>query len=331
MNYRWLSIMTFLLISCQSARQKNAPDISKIQLNMPVVHWEKDFLSMDTLHLERELAKLKSKYGVFYNDFLFSIAAFSPREKDNNLQIRNFIAEYKPLADSIAHYIPNLVAPLKQIENGLKRAKVYFPHIALPGRIITYIGPIDSYGAFIDEGNIAVGLQQFLGPNYTGYQTAYINSLFGDQKINCFSPAYIAPTAILAWITHEFPDEPGNLRMIDKMVEEGRKLYVLKCLLPELPDSLLFGYDRQQMEWCARHSSEIDDYFESRKLFDTDKAEIIIQYLSDQQSAENQPKDFPNNIGKYVGYNIVSAFMIHEPDLKLIELLSLPLQEIANR
>lgn len=306
---------------------KKGPNIRKVKLDIQVDHFEEDFFGLQTktnaLQFKKGLAVLKAKYGPFYEDFLYNIAAFSMGEPDSVLysQIRDFIMSRQPIYDSIAYYIPHLDKELKKIENALKRARVYFPELPLPGRVITYIGPIDGFGSFASEAGLCVGLQQFLGPNFPGYQSDYLLSLFGKQRLQQFSPDYLAPLAIETWINREFPDQAGHYSLKDKMIEEGRKLYVLKSLLPNQPDSLIFGYSASQMQWCQHNSYLIKRYFEKEKLLKIKNPEIIVTYINDNQRPDSLPAEFPNNVGKYLGYLLVKNYMEDQGNTDLTALM----------
>lgn len=310
MHYKWYICFAVLLCSCQSPLKKEkGPDISKVKLDMTIDRFEKSFFALDTNHLDQGLIALKKRYGVFYDNFLYSIATFSPKNEDLNKGISQFIRTNKTLSDQIDRYFPDLDRDLKPIENALKRAKVYFPAKKIPDRLITYIGPLDSYGIFIDKNSIAIGLQQFLGIQYPGYQSEYMENLFGKQRLKCFSKEYIPVAAIAAWISYAFPRKSGIIRLKDKMMEDGRALYAVKKLLPEVPDTLLFGYSKKQLDWCNGHKSEIYDYFEKGKLFETKDPELIFEYTSDQMTAEGLPKECPYNIGKYIGFTLIKRYM----------------------
>lgn len=314
---------------CKEGKRKG-PNIRKVKLDIRVDHFEKDFFALDTNthYTSEQLERLKTKYGYFYEDFLYNIAAFSMDDAVLPEEVKKFIAENRYLYDSIEDYIPHLDRQLKRIENALKRAKIDFPDLPLPSRIITYIGPMDGYGCFASKAGLAIGLQQFLGPGFIGYQSDYLLSLFGRQRLHQFAPDYIAPSAISSWISKAFPDKAGRFTLKDKMIEEGRKLYVLKSLLPDLPDSLIFGYSGKQMSWCENNTYLIKKYFEHEKLLKTQKPEIIVEYISDNQRPDNLPMEYPNNIGKYLGFLYVKEYMEDNRKTSLSILMSLDLWEI---
>lgn len=325
------SIFFLFFISCQGKRKEKTPDISQVHLSLPIEHFERDFFAMSAKgDLSTNLKALKKKYGAFYTDFLYSIAAFSPRQDDDPVASAvSFIQKYKSVADSIPIYYPKLERHLAQIEAGLKRAKVYFPKALIPQRIITYVGPFDSYGAFYADKYLAIGLQQFLGPDYKAYQSDYLINLYGSQKIHTFSENYIPATALRTWLDGTFPQKTGHLRLIDLMVEEGRKIYALKRLLPQTDDKILLGYSLQQFQWCENTQSSLMHYFSKDNLFETQQPEQIIQYTSDQFIGPGLPDKFPSNIGKFIGWKLVSKYMDNHKNCSLQDLFQLNLQEIA--
>ncbi|UAY57177.1 gliding motility protein GldB-related protein [Arachidicoccus terrestris] len=325
MRRNWIIFVMACVVcyfGCKAGKRKG-PNIRKVKLDIKVDHFEKDFFALDTNthYMSEGLKRLKTQYGYFYEGFLYNIAAFSMDDAVLPDEMNKFIVENRYLYDSIDDYIPHLDRQLKKIENALKRAKIYFPHLSLPGRIITYIGPVDGYGCFASKAGLAIGLQQFLGPGFTGYQSDYLLSLFGQQRLHQFTPDYIAPSVIGSWIAKIFPDKAEQYTLKDKMIEEGRKLYVLKALLPDLPDSLIFGYSGKQMTWCANNTYLIKKYFEHEKLLQIQNPEIIVEYMSDNQRPDDLPMEYPNNIGKYLGFLYVKEYMKDHPKINLPQLM----------
>jgi len=315
--------------NCHSGKNVG-PNIRKVKLELPVSHFENDFFKLDTNNLVSGLDSLKVKYGYFYTDYMYNIAAFSMEDETFYIQIKHFIRTNRQIYDSVSYYIPHLDKQLHELENAIKRAKVYFPELSMPPRIITYIGPIDGYGSFASKEGLAVGLQQFFGTQYTGYQNQqdYLESLFGSQRLKQFTPDYIAPAAITSWINRTFPDKSGHYTLADKLIEEGRKIYVLKALLPELSDSAIFGYTGEQMKWCNNNSILIKRYFEHENLLKTKNPEKIVTYLSDNLRPDSLPEAFPNNIGKYLGFLMVRDYMVDHKKITLPHLMELELWNV---
>ena len=313
-------------------QHKKGPNISKVKLDIQVDHFEKDFFSLDTNNLQVGLNILKRKYGDFYKDFFYNIAAFSMDEDQFYPEVCTYLRTYRFIYDSIDYYIPNLNQQIKAIENALKRAKIYFPGRKLPSKVITYIGPIDGFGSFVSKSGIGIGLQQFLGPTFSGYkkEAIYLENLFGKQKLQQFSPDYIAPSAILCWINREFPDKAGKYTLQKKLIEEGRKLYLLKILLPDLSDATILGYTKEQINWCQNNRILIEHYFKHDNLLKTTDPEKIVAYLSDNQRPVGLPEEFVDNTGKYLGFLMVSKFMEAHRKTTLKELMLMKLGQIKK-
>ena len=321
----WFTIFCLFLAGCQGG-WKSGPNIRKVKLDIKVEHFEKDLFSLDSSNLSGGLRSLKQKYGQFYDAFIYNIAAFSMEDEDVlQGQVLSFIQNNRSLYQQLEDYIPHLNSSLKEIENALKRAKVYFADMPIPSKIITYLGPLDGFGAFAldDSAGIAVGLQQFLGSNYPAYQTDYLQAIFGKQRINQFVSENIAPTALRAWVEKVFPDKGGRRTLKEKLIEEGRKSFLLKALLPDTPDSLIFGFSPEQMEWCISNSLLIKQFFENEDLYKTDSPELIVEYFSETQRSEQLPEAFPSKVASYMGFLLVKEYMNDHAKTPLSKLMNM--------
>ena len=108
------------------------------------------------------------------------------------------------------------------------------------------------------------------------------------------------------------------------MVYNGKVLYLMDELMPDLADSTKIGYTGTQAQWCKDYETDIWAYFlEENLLFETDYLKIQ-KYLTDApftpgvgEGNQSAPK-----LGVWVGWQIVRKYMDKHPDLSLQQLLA---------
>jgi hypothetical protein len=164
-------VFTFLILSFLAAcNDKKTPDVSGIKIELKVNRFEEDFFSIDTNNIPASFNKLSQKYPTFLSDFLGNILGLPPMS-DTSQQafdaVKQFLRDYRPVKDSADKIFKNFDSYTKEIEQGLKYVKHYFPQYKVPAVINTFIGPMDAYymaplggyGDVMTSEGLASGLQ----------------------------------------------------------------------------------------------------------------------------------------------------------------------------
>jgi hypothetical protein len=120
---------------------------------------------------------------------------------------------------------------------------------------------------------------------------------------------------------------------IGKMVNEGKKMYLLDLYLPSIPDYEKIGYSQDKLNWAAANEEQIWMYFIERKLlFDTD-TKLNQRFLENAPFSKfymEQDHLSPGKIGVWIGWQIVRSYMKHN-DVSLQELLKIDESDLFNK
>jgi hypothetical protein len=131
-----------------SCKDEKGPDVSDIKAKLETERFERDFFTMDTNNLSASLDRLYNTYPTFFRDFTQHILGIPPSNDSGMAMmkaIRQFLHDYRPVYDSAQKIFPDMKTQEREIIKGLKYVKHYFPSYAVPGKLITFIGPMDAY------------------------------------------------------------------------------------------------------------------------------------------------------------------------------------------
>lgn len=225
MKQNLLSFLVILFfIGCDT---RKGPDVSDIKINLQTERFEQDFFAIDTTRFGPSMQKLYEKYPEFFQDFVYNILGL-PAQNENPVAVeegvKSFIRSYKPVKDSADKVFKNFDPIALQISNGLKHVRYYFPQYKTPEKLITFIGPINSYGNIITRDAIAIGLQLYMGKDYTLYQSEAGQQLYPLYISKRFEPAYIAAGAMKNIISDMYPDKSAGKPLVEQMIEAGKRL-----------------------------------------------------------------------------------------------------------
>ncbi len=325
---KFLSIAaTVLLLSCNSAQKK--PDISAIDLPLTTIRYEQSFFGIDTLRLDASLQKLAGQEPLFTQDYLYNILGTTPQTAAKD--VPQFINAYQSLFKQTGTKFASIKSEEAAIKEGLKFVKYYFPDYKLPTKLITFIGPINSFGNIITIDALAIGLQMYLGKNDPIYLSEEGQSLYPVYVSRRFEPSYMATNCIKNIRDDMFPLQDAGAPLCEQMVEAGKRLYFLKQILPTEQDSIVTGYTAAQLEGCYKSEKDIWSFFVQNNLLYQKDPSLIGDYMTDGPNTAVFGDDSPGFIGQFVGYRIVEAWLEKNKGLSLDKVMRTPAKIIFEQ
>ncbi|MBK8951195.1 MAG: hypothetical protein IPM85_01410 [Chitinophagaceae bacterium] len=140
-----LIIISILFFSCKN--KKGIPDVSGIEVSVPVVRFDKDLFSIDTNNIPSGLQKLQQQHPDFYLDFMREILGVSGADTSlSTIAVtKEFIRGYKSIFDSLQSSYNETGWLQIELEQSFRFVKYYFPKYK-PGKVILFVGPFDAPG-----------------------------------------------------------------------------------------------------------------------------------------------------------------------------------------
>ena len=128
---------------------------------------------------------------------------------------------------------------------------------------------------------------------------------------------------VRAWMMNEFPYNSEKNDVLNRIVYEGKIMYLQRALLRNTPDSVITGFSQAQLEWCEL--SEADMWarmIEDNTVYSEDE-EDLNHMTMDAPFTAGFPKESPGRAGTWIGLRIVQAYMEHFPETTLQELMEM--------
>jgi hypothetical protein len=92
-------------------------------------------------------------------------------------------------------------------------------------------------------------------------------------------------------------------------------------MLPCVPDSVFLGYSPKEMEDIYESQEVIwANFIENQALYTTDE-DLKDKFISERPKTFEIGKNCPGRIGRWIGWEIVKAYMAKNPDITLPELM----------
>ena len=228
---------------------------------------------------------------------------------------------------NISRLIDSVYSDLSEIEADWKKAIAYyhhyFPNRTIPDLYLMQTNLSIANFLFVDEaGHDAIGtsLDFFLGSAYPYTLLAQENPVFSAYNNRTFNSDHIVAKSIAA-LAEDMIGQPEEIHFLNMMLREGKKLYMLKQIGPHIPDTVLFEYSPQQLQWCQDNEYEIWNFLIDQELLYQNSLREIAKFLNPAPTSQGMPAEAPGRAAAFVGYRIVEAYMDHNADADLYELI----------
>lgn len=330
---------TFLIASCflivvSCNNKRKIPDVSSIKIDLTIERFEQKFIALDTNNLDEGFDTLYRNNPDFFPYYLYQVLALTQHPPQTTMtEAKLFLRDslYKTIYKDVQKEFINLDKEKQELELALKLCKHYFPKYKTPTKLLTYIGPVTGYGAFIANNHVfAIGLQSFLGKDYSVYQTGYVMETYAGYQTRRFERQYIATNCITNLLADFFADESSGKPLNERMIEQGKRWYILDALLPNTADTIKTGYSQGQLQFCRDNEKGIWAFFVKGNLLFEREPSIVKPFVTDGPKTQEISEASPGNIGTYIGWRIVKKWMDEHKQTTLEQLMKTPATTIFN-
>jgi len=313
--------------SCNN--KTNSPDVSGIKVDIKLERFEQSFFAIDTNDIVPGLAKTHGEFPDFYADFMQNILGVSgsPADTTTLSVTKNILRSYGSFASDLERKFSNTTPLENELRRDFQFVKYYFPDYKVPV-LVTYVGPLDAPGVALTRNRIAIGLQQYAGKDFPGYQANEVQQMYPAYIARRFDAAYIPANVVKAVADDLFPDKGTGKPLIEQMIEKGKQWWLLDKLLPTTADSLKTGYTQKQLKWCRENEGLIWNYFVTSENLESIEPDVIQNYIGESPTTQGMPQSSPGNIGQWVGWQIVKKFAAENSSLKPAEIMNTPARKI---
>lgn len=320
-------LIALVFWSCNN--RGSGPDVSGIKVDLKLERFEKSFFAIDTNNIAQGLIKTHGEFPDFYPDFMQNILGVSGNPADTTtLSVtKNILRSYTSFASDLKKKFSNTTQLENELKRGFQFVKYYFPDYKIPV-LVTYIGPLDAPGVALTRNRIAIGLQQYAGKNFPGYQANEVQQMYPAYISRRFDPAFIPANVIKAVVDDLFPDKSTGKPLIEQMIEKGKQWWLLDKLMPATADSLKTGFTKKQLEWSKENEGLIWNHFVTSENLESIEPDVIQNYIGESPTTQGMPQTAPGNIGQWVGWQIVRKFAAENSSLHPAEIMSTPARKI---
>ncbi len=316
----------FISVLLTACRHNNRIDVSNIHVDVKIERFDKEFDAMKTKPMTQQAAYLQKKYGVFYHDFIALILQNNDidiRDTSYFTTLRQIFAgnPYKDLKHDVDSVFPGIDKPQAELTDAFKHISYYYPKMKLPA-VYAFFSGFHAQTA-IGDGYVGIGLDLFLGGNSRFYPA--LTELYPHYLSRNFNVQNICPRVVEGLAREDmFPESDSSKTLLSKMIYNGKIMYFMDMILPDLADTTKIGYTDTQLKWCEQFQSKIWAWFlDQNLLYETDYPKIQ-KYLGEApftpglgEKNESAPK-----LAVWTGWQIVKEYMDKHPEVTMPALMA---------
>jgi len=327
-----LVCFTFLFSACSSDKETNIPDVSDIKIDLDITRFEQ-LLLKDTLIDAAGIRQLMQDHPAFaevYFDHVMPGAEDMVASEDQEIKMQQIQAWIRHprtrwLYDTVQQIFPDISVLKEDLTSAFKYAKYYFPQKETP-KLYTTISDFGYFPFVYSEDSlrdgIGISLEMFLGDSFPYLDYTGLNNAFSDYLTRSYNKDYVVRRALEVWIDDFAGPPPGN-RLLDLMIHNGKKLYILQSFMPEAPDTVILDYAAVKLDWLNTHEQNVWYHFTARDMLYETSLNKIQKFIGPSPSSPGMPPEAPGNSASWLGWLIVKSYMKKHPGTTLPQLLEM--------
>ena len=311
-------LMLLLLVSCHPKRQYYPRTMSN--RTVEIIRFDSALLSVRADHAAEDVRGLYAGFPAFMPEYVEQALGVSATDTDYlcdalPLFIQDTLYGFDQTNRKVQETFADMHAVQQELSRAFTRLAYLYPDIFIP-RIYTFVSGFNASVLFLEDGNMAVGLDMYLGSDYP-----YYNQVVYNYQKQTMRPECIAADVISGYVFASFPFASNKGRLIDNMLYRGKLMYLCSTLLDE-PDYEVMGYTKAQWQWCEKYERDVwNRIMDKRDLFKSEQM-LLTSYLNDGPFTAEISQESPPRIGTWIGWRIAESYMEHHPEVSLQQLIA---------
>jgi len=304
--------------SCKRNHYK--ANISSVKAGIEIKRLENDLFQADPATINDSLPSLRKKYGDFLQYFSFVIGAGDINDTLFQDHLVSFCTDKlnNEVYSDVSREYPDVSFLHNDLEKAFRHYLWYFPGKTVPG-VFTCITGFNR-SLITADSVLGISLDRYLGRDCEYYPRLEFYGYIA-ARMNSWN---IVPDCMYAWGAKLWNYEEMNYsadNVLSAMLHEGKLKYFEKCMIPEISDTLLFGFTGNQMRFCRNNEHQMWVFLiENELLFSSDK--FTVRKLTGEAPFTSYfTNESPGKAAVWLGFRIIEAYMYRNKDVSLDEMM----------
>ena len=288
--------------SCKNESEEKCayiPDTSSISVDIDISQLQDSVVVFSS---KQDLVDFFSRHTVM-RDVFFNRSAYPSDSMFINELYNRFS---NPYFDSLLLVTKILFGGLTALRNELNTAfknfRYYYPEVEMP-KVETVITGLET-DVFVSDSLVIIGLDYFLGDGAKYRPNMY------DYILRRYEKDFVVPSIMLLYGIDSRYNKTNleDRTVLADMISYGKTYYFAKQMLPCVPDSILIGYTREEIEGSRRNSDLIWKRLVEDEVFYATSHLVKQKYIAERPKTLEVGEKCPGRIATWVGWEIVKKY-----------------------
>jgi hypothetical protein len=309
---------SIFLISCKGNHFKI--DTSGIKVEINIKRLETDLFILNPSGIKEKIPVLTEKYDGFlkYFGYVINIGEITDSVwADGLVKFCTDKLNNEVYASTIQKY-PDLREIEDQLTNAFRHYIYYFPYKKIPGVYSCTTGFNNSI--ITGDSVLGIGLDRYLGSDSKFYPALQIYK-YQAAKMNSFN---IVPDCMYAWATSEWNLKETGYKednVLTEIIHEGKLFYFVKSMLPDIDESLIFGFTQSQMKFCMHNEAQMWQYLVEHNLLFSSEQLTKRKLIGDAPFTSYFSRESPGRAAAWIGFRIIDSFMMNSKGVSFEDMM----------
>ncbi|SFE41932.1 gliding motility protein GldB [Thermophagus xiamenensis] len=314
------TLIVYILEGCQWG--KKTPDVSEVKVNFELKSFYEQLFSIPSEEVDTHINELQNEYGKYFNAYCEGVIRIgsptSPHFSENLLKFLTYKPNLEVLDTCKTVFTPKRKEILyKDLLQAFKFYRYYYPEREIPDVYLHISGFNESM--VVDSGWVSVSVEKYLGRDCIFYEWLATPKYLRNQM----EPERVVPDVMRAIAMTEYAYNDSTNDLISQMIYHGKILHFVEHTIPDIADTLLFGFTEKQMKWCKKNEALMwASIVEHKHLFSSDQM-LIRKYVGPAPFTSFFGQESPGQTGRYLGYKILESWIEEHPEKTFRDMMDL--------
>lgn len=294
-KYFLFILVAVLLVSCNDKKKD-----SLTETTLKIHRFENLIFGTPIAELQQTLIDNQYDYRFLFNTDIADPAYFE--------EIKYFASDtiMQQVYSVVVATYPNLSWLEQELTIAMARANELMPNNQPKNFYTLMTGTFAYYDRVMcTDSFMAINIDQYAVKNMK-----YFNGYFGMPMyiVNLLDSMYLPIDCMSSYAISKIPQTYAEQSMLDLMILNGKILYFLDKVFPDVADSIKIRYTSQQMEWAEENENNVWGYFIQKNLLyerDYTKIRPFVNEAPNTTVFENSAPRMTD----FIGWKIVSRYM----------------------
>lgn len=317
-----IALCAITLTACN--QRFSRPDTSGIDVQITVDPFYKELFSKQDNSARLKAERLLNTYGNYFSEYCqYELRIGSPTDTTEQ---EIFISEFNrflsiPENQEVIATCDSVFARQRKLNEQLSDAfscfRYFFPEKNVPSIKMHFSGFNNKMFVTTDSASLSLSIEHYLGSQCRYYQMLEMPQYARQNK----NPDNIVSDLMKAWLYATFPCQSPKDDVLTALIYQGSILYALNRCMPDISDCQLFGFAKEQLEWCQKYEKQMWGTLAEQKLLYSTNPLDRNKLVNETPFTVFFSNDSPGRAALYCAFNIVCSYMNHHPEQTLQSLL----------